>query len=364
MTVGNRVMQVLHAIWTPLILIVILTAFVAFVAVTGDMILARTVTDALIRMVMVIGIYIFIGNSGVLAFGHIAFTMIGAYATAWLTLPVLRKSFTLHLPAALAQHQWPAVPSAIASGGLAALVAFIVGFPIMRLGGIAASIATLAVLGMFYTFYSNWGGWTMGAATLPGIPTYVGVWAALAWVVVAIVATFVYQQSRLGLALRASREDEFAARAIGVNIWAQRLIAFVISAFFMGIGGVLQAHFLGTIAVKNFWLGLTFVVLAMLIVGGQRSMTGAVTGAAVISIIVEILRQFEMGLDIAGMHVQLPLGSQELGIAFLMLLILIFRPSGITGGREIPWPFGSQPFRSDDASMNVRAKQSTQPLPD
>ena len=64
------------------------------------------------------------------------------------------------------------------------------------------------------------------------------------------------------------------------------------------------------------------------------------------------------------MHVQLPLGSQELGIAFLMLLILIFRPSGITGGREYPWPFGSQPFRSDDASMNVRAKQSTQPLPD
>ena len=93
-------------------------------------------------------------------------------------------------------------------------------------------------------------------------------------------------------------------------------------------------------------------------------MTGAVTGCAVISIIVEILRQFEMGLDIAGMHLQLPLGSQELGIAFLMLLILIFRPSGITGGREIPWPFGSQPFRSDDASMNVRAKQSTQPLPD
>ncbi len=364
MTVNSRAMQVLHAIWTPLILIATLTAFVTFVAVVGDVILARTVTDALIRMVMVIGLYIFIGNSGVLAFGHIAFTMIGAYATAWLTMPVLKKSFTLHLPAILAEHQLPAIPSAIASGGLAALVAFIVGFPIMRLGGIAASIATLAVLGMFYTFYSNWGGWTMGAATLPGIPTYVGVWTALAWVVVALVVAFVYQQSRLGLALRASREDEFAARAVGINIWAQRLIAFVISAFFMGIGGVLQAHFLGSIAVKNFWLGLTFVALAMLIVGGQRSMTGAVTGAAVISIIVEILRQFEIGLNIAGTHIQLPLGTQELGIAFLMLLILIFRPSGVTGGREIPWPFSPQPSRSDAAAMNVAAKPSTQPLPD
>jgi branched-chain amino acid transport system permease protein len=243
-------------------------------------------------------------------------------------------------------------------------VAFIVGVPIMRLGGIAASIATLAVLGMFYTFYQNWAGWTMGAATLPGIPTYVTMWSALAWVVVALAVAFAYQQSRLGLALRASREDEFAARAVGINIWAQRLIAFVISAFFMGIGGVLQAHFLGSIAVKNFWLGLTFVALAMLIVGGQRSMTGAVTGCAVISIIVEVLRQFEVGMDIAGIHLQLPLGTQELGIAFLMLLILIFRPSGITGGREIPWPFGSESSRSTDRRAEVRAVSPTQPISD
>ena len=364
MSAPNQTMRLLHAVWVPLILIAVLTAFVTVVALTGNVILARTVTDALIRMVMVVGLYIFIGNSGVLAFGHIAFTMIGAYATAWLTLPVFKKSFALHLPAILAERQYPAIPSAIASAGLAALVAFIVGFPIMRLGGIAASIATLAVLGMFYTFYQNWSAWTMGAATLPGIPTYVTMWSALAWVVVALAVAFAYQQSRLGLALRASREDEFAARAVGINIWAQRLIAFVLSAFFMGIGGVLQAHFLGSIAVKNFWLGLTFVALAMLIVGGQRSMTGAVTGCAVISIIVEVLRQFEVGMDIAGIHLQLPLGTQELGIAFLMLLILIFRPSGITGGREIPWPFGSEPSRSTDRPAEVRAVSPTQPMSD
>ena len=356
----TQALRLLHAVWVPFVLIAILTGFVLVVALTGDVILARTVTDGLIRMVMVVGLYIFIGNSGVLAFGHIAFTMIGAYATAWFTLPVLKKSFQLHLPAILAERQYPAIPSAIASALLASLVAFVVGVPIMRLGGIAASIATLAVLGMFYTFYQNWGAWTMGAATLPGIPIYVDMWTALAWVAVAIVVAFTYQQSRLGLALRASREDEFAARAVGINIWKQRLIAFVLSAFFMGIGGVLQAHFLGSIAVKNFWLGLTFVALAMLIVGGQRSMTGAVTGAAVISIIVEILRQFEVWLTIAGVHVQLPLGSQELGIAFLMLLILIFRPSGITGGREIPWPFALPPAPLNELASEVRAT-STQP---
>jgi branched-chain amino acid transport system permease protein len=335
----NLTLRVMRTIWTPFVLIIILTLFVAAIAAAGDGVLERTVTDALIRMVLVIGLYIFIGNSGVLSFGHIAFTMIGAYATAWLTLPPLKKSIALQLPPVLAELQLPVLASAIVSAALAALVALVVGVPIMRLGGIAASIATLAILGMFFTFYTNWAAWTMGAATLPGIPIYVDMWVALAWVIVAVVVAFTYQQSSFGLALRASREDEFAARAAGINIWAQRLFAFVLSAFFLAIGGVLQAHFLGSIAVKNFWLGLTFVSIAMLIVGGQASLTGAVTGTAVVSIIVEILRQLEVGVAVGGTLIQLPLGARELGIAFVMLMILILQPRGITNGREIPWPF-------------------------
>jgi branched-chain amino acid transport system permease protein len=361
---SDNVLRVLRAIWTPLVLVSILTALVIAVAATGDDVLARTVTDALIRMVLVVGLYIFIGNSGVLAFGHIAFTMIGAYATAWFTLPPVKKSFALQLPGFLAEHQYPMIPSAIAAAGLAAVVALVVGVPIMRLGGIAASIATLAVLGMLYTFYTNWAAWTMGAATLPGIPIYVNMWVALAWVIVALIVAFAYQQSRSGLALRASRADEFAAQAVGINIWAQRLVAFVLSAFFMGIGGVLQAHFLGSIAVKNFWLSLTFVSIAMLIVGGQRSLTGAVAGAALVSIIVELLRQFEVGVDLGGSLIQLPLGARELGIALVMLLILIFRPSGITAGREVPWPFAIRGPAGEHPLPDVRAPTSSQPSPD
>ncbi len=331
--------KALRALWVPLALTALLTLAVALVAATGDNILARTATDALIRMVLVIGLYIFIGNSGVLAFGHIGFTLIGAYATAWFTLPPLKKAIQLQLPAFLAERQFPFVPSAIAAGALASVVAVVVGVPIMRLGGIAASIATLAVLGMLYTFYTNWPAWTMGAATLPGIPIYVDMWVALAWVVVALFAAYAFQVSRLGLALRAAREDEFAARASGIGVWFQRLVAFGLSAFFMAIGGVLQAHFLGSIAVKNFWLSLTFVSIAMLIVGGQRSLTGAVAGTVVVSLIVELLRKLEVGVDLGFAAFQVPLGTRELGIAIVMLLILTLRPAGLTGGREIPWPF-------------------------
>ena len=331
---------VLRDYWVPISLAAILLAIVAVVWATGDGLLARTVTDALIRVVLVIGLYIFIGNSGVLSFGHIAFMLIGAYGTAWLTLSVFKKSFALQLPEILANTQYPVFPSAVAAATLAALVALVIGVPIMRLAGIAASIATLAVLGIFKTFYTNWGPWTMGAATMPGIPLYVDMWVALAWSVFALCAAYLYQASRFGLALRASREDEFAARAAGINIPFQRLIAFVLSAFFVGAAGVLQAHFLGSIAVKNFWLGITFISLAMLIVGGQRSLTGALVGVIVISTIAELLRLLETGIDIGTTEISVPAGAQELGIALVMLIILISRPAGIMAGREIPSPFG------------------------
>ena len=191
------------------------------------------------------------------------------------------------------------------------------------------------------SLYSNWDSWTFGAGTLAGVPIYVNMWVALAWCAVALLVASVYQKSRFGLALRASREDDPAARAVGINVPTQRLIAFVLGACFMGIGGVLKAHFIGSIAVKTFWLGPTFVTLAMLIVGGQRSLTGAVVGVVTVAALLEFLRQLEAGLPLGDMVVQSPRYMRELGIALVMLVILIVRPSGITMGREIPWPFGA-----------------------
>ena len=340
----------LQRFWTPLALSLALLAIVVAAWATSDGILARTVTDALIRVVLVVGLYIFIGNSGVLSFGHIAFMLIGAYGTAWLTLSPFKKSFALQLPEILSATQYPVFPSAIAASLLAAGVAFVVGMPIMRLSGIAASIATLAMLGMFKTFYTNWEAWTMGAATLPGVPLYVDMWVGLGWSVFTLLVAFVYQQSRYGLMLRASREDEFAARAAGINIPFQRLIAFVLSAFFVGLAGVLQAHFLGSIAVKNYWLTITFISLAMLIVGGQRSLTGAVVGVVVISTVVELLLKVEKGFNVGGFEISAPPGIQELGIAIVMLIILIFRPAGIMAGREVPSPF--TPWRAPSPVKN------------
>ena len=337
---GNRLLMVARYLWEPASLALGLLVITAVILATNDTVLVFTVTNGLIQTVLVVGLYIFIGNSGILAFGHITYAMIGAYAAAWLTLDPFKKSFALALPPFLADHAYPLFPSALAAAVLAGIAAFITGVPLTRLTGISASIATFAVLAIFNTIYSNWDSWTFGASTLVGIPIYVTAWVALAWAVAALLAATIHQKSRFGLALRASRENEIAAKASGINVPLQRLIAFTLSGLFMGVGGVLQAHFLGSVAVTGFWISSTFIALAMLIIGGQRSLTGAVVGTIVVSARLEFLRQIESGLTIAGTTIQMRQGLRELVIAFLMLVILIIRNAGITGGREIPWPFG------------------------
>jgi branched-chain amino acid transport system permease protein len=331
---------VVERVWPVLGLVLIVGLITLIAALSGSPALSRTVTEALVRIVVVIGIYIFVGNSGVLSFGHISFMAIGAYATAWQTCCPQLKPFTMRgLPNFLVHNTVPTLPAAIASGALAAAFGLVVGAVIMRLSGIAASIATLALLFIIEVIYSNWQSVTLGKGSLVGLPTYVTPVVAFAWVVVAMIAAYAYQRSRFGLELRAAREDEIAARALGIDIYRQRLIAFTISAFFVGIGGVLYGHFLGVISIDVFFLDMTFLTLAMLVVGGMRSLAGAVVGVLVLSAVIEVLRRLETGIDIGGFAVSVPSGTQEIVLAVAMLLIFLFRPRGIMAGRELQWIF-------------------------
>ena len=116
------------------------------------------------------------------------------------------------------------------------------------------------------------------------------------------------------------------------------MLAFTISAFFVGIGGVLYSGFLGILSPDAFYLNLTLITMAMLVVGGINSLSGAVLGVVVLSAFIEILLQIESGIDLGGQTLSVPPGVQEIGLGILMLLILIFRNGGITGNREIAWP--------------------------
>jgi len=333
--------------WPLLALIIIVLAVGVGSDLVDDVELDQTLIEMLIRLVVVIGMYIFIGNSGIISFGHIGFMAIGAYAGAWQTCCPSLKPITMPgLPNFVLHTTVPFIPATIMGGLLAAGVALVIGFFIMRLSGIGASIGTFAFLAIVNVVYSNWTKVTGGTSSIVGIPVNVDVWTAVFWVVISLIVGYLYQVSRFGVSLRASRDDEVASRAVGVDVFRQRLFSFVISAFVVGIGGGLYGHFLGVLTTDVFYLSLTFITLAMLVIGGIGSLAGAVIGVMAISALIEVLRQLEEGVTIGGVSVGLPAGMQEVLLGVAMLLILVYRARGLTNSREIVWPFRSRARRA------------------
>ena len=330
--------EAVRGLWPLLSLAVFLVVLTALCSL-GPVVLQRVATDALIKLVMVVGLYVFVGNSGVLSFGHASFMMLGGYGAAWLDVPVRYKSILMdELPRFLGEAEFHPGLAALAAMGWAGAFAFLIGIPLMRLSGIGAAIGTFSWLTIVFVVHAGWEEMTGGTSSFNGLPIYVDIWVALIAALFVMLVAYVFQTSKLGLALRASREDEVAARAIGVNVWRARLASFVVSAALVALGGVLQGHFLGTVNVTQFYIGITFITIAMLVIGGTGSLAGAVIGTVAVSVIAELLRQLENGVDIGALTLAAPAGLRELGLAGAMMLILIFRPAGLTGGRELPFP--------------------------
>jgi len=337
--------SLIRRFWPLLALCLALTSLVA-VGSFGSQQMQVTMTEMLIRLVAVVGLYVFIGNSGILSFGHIGFMCIGAYAAAWATVdPTWKQMMLTGLPDMLQQNQYGFLPAVAGGGLLAGAVALVFGSAIMRLSGIAGSIATFAMLSIVNSVYSNWESVTAGTSSIVGVPTVVGPWVALAFALGTMAVAYAFQVSRFGLMLRASRDDEVAAKSSAVGIVRMRLVAFVLSAVICGVSGALYAHFLGILTADTFWLGITFVTLAMLVVGGVGSLAGAVCGVVAVTMIVEVLRHVEAGIPLGPFTLRIPQGSQEIGLGIAMALILIFRPAGLTRGNEVPWPFGARAKR-------------------
>ena len=292
----------------------------------------------LINATIVIALYVFVGNSGVISFGHVSFVAVGAFAAGVMSIEAVTKPFVLpELYGFLADNSVGTTTSLALAVAVGALVALVVGIPLMRLSGLAAGIATFAVLEIVHNVLRYWEKIGPGAQTLSLVPETTGIGQALGGALVALVAAFAYQRSTPGRVLRASREDPAAAQAIGVRIHRQRLLAFVISGALAGLAGGLLVHQLGSITTEQVYLQLTFLTLAMLVVGGIGSLWGAVVGAVGVSYLDKLLGDAENGLDLGAFTLELPSGASLVILGVVMTVVLLLRPAGISGGRELTW---------------------------
>jgi len=231
--------------------------------------------------------------------------------------------------------QVPFVVAVIIGGLMAAFVAALVGYPLMRLSGAAAVIATFALLIIVHTVLINWSEVTNGPRTLFGLEAYTTLWVGAAAGILFLLLALWFKETPLGLQLRASREDEQAAASVGINIVWVRWVAFVLGAFITGVAGALWAHFITSFSPLVFYLPQTFLIISMAIIGGSASVSGAVVGAVAVTAIFEGVRGIENAINISAVFPFTVSGLTEVCLSIAMILILIMRPSGILGSREL-----------------------------
>jgi branched-chain amino acid transport system permease protein len=296
----------------------------------------RVALTFLVNLVGVIGLQAFIGTSGIVSFGHVAFVGLGAYTSAILTTPPEKKALSSLIPDApgLLLDAHLSVPLAtLVAVAFVMLFALVVGIALVRLSGAAAAIATLSLLVIVRVVLGNLEDITRGPKTWFGVPEYTTLGTALTFAVIAIVVARLYRESPSGLRLRSSRTDELASRGVGVDVARDRLAAWVLSAGVAAACGVLYAHMLLSFAPQTFFLDLTFLLITMAIVGGP-TISGAVVGAGLITVVTEFLRRRESGFSLGPIHVDEAFGLTTIVLGLIVLAIVIVRPQGLLGRWE------------------------------
>jgi branched-chain amino acid transport system permease protein len=294
--------------------------------------------NTLVALVVVVALYVFVGNSGVVSFGHVAFVAVGAWTAGVLTIPAEEKSALLpSLFPWLAERESGNVVSLLAAAGVGALFATLVGLPLMRLSGLAAGIATFGVLEITHNVLRYYEKIGPGTTAFSSVPETTDLLQATIGGLVAVLVAFAYQYSRFGRQLRATRDDPAAAQAVGISVYRQRLLSFGLSGAVAGFAGGLYVHLL-PLTTEEVYLNLTFITLAMLVIGGLTSLWGAVVGALAVGGLDSLLAEAENGIGAFGRTIDLPAGSRIVVVGALMAIVLILRPNGLTGGRELRLP--------------------------
>jgi branched-chain amino acid transport system permease protein len=312
---------------------------------TGGSSRTLLVQELLVNLVLVLGLQAFTGLTGVLSFGHLAFAQIAAYATALVAIPVATKATSLpDLPFGLADVHTGSLAATVVGVAVATVIGAVVGVAVARAGGLAATMITLAVLFVVDSVVKNWQELTRGAGGLSGVPrhtTNTWLWLAAAG---ALVVVALFRETRVGRFAIATREDEIAAPAIGIDLFWPRLVAWTVSVAIVALAGALRVQAVGSTNPKQYTLDVGVLLLAMLVVGGMRTVTGAFVGTALVTAGNEVARQFGDRHEIA----RLP----QLFISLVLLGAMLLRPGGLLGDADVAgwlrrrWPTRSRVARA------------------
>lgn len=289
----------------------------------------RIVTTFFVTLSLALAIHAFMGPTGIMTFGHVAFMGVGAYVGAILTIsPSIKQMIMPGLPSFLLDMQLPLLAVLPIAAVVGAVVAGLVGIVFARMEETGAAMATVSLLLIGSSIFSSADSWTGGSKGVYGIPEETTTWLAVGIAVLMIFIGQAFIRSKVGIQLRSTRSSALAAESLGVRVVRLRWIAWTLAGSLIGMAGALWAGHAIAFAPREFDFDLTFNLIAMLVVGGMYSVSGTVVGAALLTIVFEVMRRVE---DVVGIT-----GLTQVVVAAAILVVLYRWPNGIFGYREMP----------------------------
>jgi len=345
----------------------------SFVLIVGGLIYTSSggasrenlVTQMLVNAIVVVGIQVYIGNTGVLSFGHVGFGALAGYVFAIFAISSERKDLLIpDAPFGLADVDVSIMVATVIAILVVVLAGIVVGLGLARSGAksgaVAATVITLALLFLVHEVAVNWpeltGGDRGGLSFVPGrsLASRMPIYIAL---VVSVVLARLFAASNTGRLAQAAREDHLAARAMGVNPAVSGMAALVLSVAIVAVGASLRVHELGTISPKFFFFEYTLLTLVMLIVGGRNSVTGALLGVVIITAGTELTRNLAgPDVNIDALDWLFTAGLTELFLGLAMLGFMIFRSTGLLDDWELDRWFSDRWRRQHE-------REPAEPLP-
>ncbi|NMB00571.1 MAG: branched-chain amino acid ABC transporter permease [Firmicutes bacterium] len=296
--------------------------------------------DYKIRIINLSGIYITLGLSmnlingftGMFSLGHAGFMAIGAYSVGVLTMPAAMKEMNFFMQPIvpfLANVEWGFLPSLLAAGLIAGLFGVLIGAPVLRLTDDYLAIATLGFAEIIRVVFTNTQSLTNGALGLKGIPNYTNTWWS--WGVAFVTLAFVsfLMKGSYGKAFMAIREDEVAARAMGVNLFKHKVMSFAFGSFFAGVAGGLLAALLGTIDPNMFRITLTFNILLIVVLGGLGRIGGTAIAAVIVTVMMEALRFLDESINLGFVQLKGIPGMRMVVFSIILILSVVVGREGL-----------------------------------
>jgi len=280
------------------------------------------------------------GFTGLFSLGQAGFMLVGAYTYAVLTIPMAKRAAVYqYYDGGIIGFTAPTIVGILAAGALAALLAVLIGMPVLRLKSDYLAIATLGFAEIIRAIiqWDTLGPITNGSNLLKTYPTFKSALPVFAACTICIAVIVFLINSTYGRAFKAIRDDEIAAEAMGINLFHHKQMAFVISSFFAGIGGALLAMYQGSLQANAFKSSMTYEILLIVVIGGMGSISGSVMASFLFIACSEWwLRFLDTEMVLGGIKVPLlRSGFRMVVFSIVIMIVVLFFRKGIMGEKEL-----------------------------